>query len=195
MGESGLSSPRDWQRSHLLLSNRGAAVGRTEGQLEIGVTGEVHKQHRLHTHFLTPSLYTHYINIFYNKYCVLCADGSTNGVIMRFVGCTETAQNLHKLYRTPARCTTTPSPIPRIPLKVASKRATNPLVPRIESKKYLPAKTQGRRHSQLPAPPQSGKSICDSGRKQPGAMRKRARKGRRLRTGGFQRAQPLARLW
>ena len=142
-GESGLSSPRDWQRSHLLLSNRGAAVGRTEGQLEIGVTGEVHKQHRLHTHFLTPSLYTHYINIFYNKYCVLCADGSTNGVIMRFVGCTETAQNLHKLYRTPARCTTTPSPIPRIPLKVASKRATNPLVPRIESKKYLPAKTQG----------------------------------------------------
>ena len=88
-----------------------------------------------------------------------------------------------------------PSPIPRIALKVAPKRATNPLVPRIESKKYLPAKTQGRRHSQLPAPPQSGKSICDSGRKQPGAMRKRARKGRRLRTGGFQRAQPLARLW
>ena len=36
-----------------------------------------------------------------------------------------------------------PSPIPRIALKVASKRATNPLVPRIESKKYLPAKTQG----------------------------------------------------
>ena len=65
VGESGLSSPRDWQRSHLLLSNRGAAVGRTEGQLEIGVTGEVHKQHRLHTHFLTPSLYTHYINTVY----------------------------------------------------------------------------------------------------------------------------------
>ena len=36
-----------------------------------------------------------------------------------------------------------PSPIPRIPLKVAPKRATNPLVPRIESKKYLPAKTKG----------------------------------------------------
>ena len=44
-------------------------------------------------------------------------------------------------------------------------------------------------------PPQSGKSVFFCGRNQPGAMRKRARKGRKSRTGGFQRAKPLARLW
>ena len=47
--------------------------------------------------------------------------------IMRFVGCTEAAQNLHKLHRTPVLCTTPPSPIPPFSPKVASKRATNPL--------------------------------------------------------------------
>ena len=87
----------------------------------------MHKQHRLHTHFLTPLYYILSIYIFYNKYCVLCADRSTNGVIMRFVGCTEAAQNLHKLHRTPVLCTTPPSPIPPFSPKVASKRATNPL--------------------------------------------------------------------
>ena len=46
---------------------------------------------------------------------------------MRFVGCTEAAQNLHKLHRTPVLCTTPPSPIPPFSPKVASKRATNPL--------------------------------------------------------------------
>ena len=43
---------------------------------------------------------------------------------MRFVGCTEAAQNLHKLHRTPVLCTTPPSPIPPFSPKVASKRAT-----------------------------------------------------------------------
>ena len=43
--------------------------------------------------------------------------------------CTETAQNLHKLHRTPARRRNTPSPIPPFSPKVAPKRATN-LLPR-----------------------------------------------------------------
>ena len=69
---------------------------------------------------------------------------------MRFVGCTEAAQNLHKLHRTPVLCTTPPSPIPPFSPKVASKRATQPPAPRINSTKSFLRKTKEKNKTDSP---------------------------------------------
>ena len=106
---------------------------------------------------------------------------------MRFVGCTEAAQNLHKLHRTPVLCTTPPSPIPPFSPKVASKRATNPLPSHGLTAEYFSWSKPKETTRPIRPPSQSGKSVFFCGRNQPGASRsaaQRARKGRGLRTRG-----------
>ena len=176
---------------------------------------------RKHRTFLTLFLYTILKYLFIKILCFRCS-WPINGVIKPFVA----AQKLHKtgteLHRTPARRLNTPSPIPRIPPKVAPKRATN-LLPRhgLTAEYFSWSKPKETTRPICP-PAQSGKSVFFCGRNQPGAMRKRARKGRKGMVvasspiglafhpsnltasgsqsfagtrGGFQRAQPLARLW
>ena len=82
---------------------------------------------------------------------------------MRFVGCTEAAQNLHKLHRTPVLCTTPPSPIPPFSPKVASKRATNPLPSHGLTSQSVPSMEPKETTRPDCPPPQSGKSICVNG--------------------------------
>ena len=77
-----------------------------------------------------------------------------------------------------------PSPIPRIPPKVAPKRATNPLPSHGLTAEYFSWSKPKETTRPIRPPSQSGKSVFFCGRNQPGAMRKRARKGRGLRTRG-----------
>ena len=64
--------------------------------------------------------------------------------------------------------------------------APPPTEPRIDSRKCDPRCSLGRKIRPICPPTQRGKSVLFCDRKQPGAMRKRARKGRRLRTEGVQ---------
>ena len=141
------------------------------------------------------SLSIYYFKISFYKNTVLSLQLADKWRNQAICCCTEPAQNLHKLHRTPARRRNTPSPIPRIPPKVASKRATNLLLRHGLTAEYFSWSKPKETTRPICPPAQSGKSVFFCGRNQPGAMRKRARKGRKSRTGGFQRAQPLARLW
>ena len=80
-----------------------------------------------------------------------------------------------------------PSPIPRIPPKVAPKRATNPLPSHGLTAEYFSWSKPKETTRPIRPPSQSGKSVFFCGRNQPGASRsaaQRARKGRGLRTRG-----------
>ena len=80
-----------------------------------------------------------------------------------------------------------PSPIPRIPPKVAPKRATNPLPSHGLTAEYSSWSKPKETTRPIRPPSQSGKSVFFCGRNQPGASRsaaQRARKGRGLRTRG-----------
>ena len=70
------------------------------------------------------SLSIYYFKISFYKNTVLSLQMADKWRNQAICCCTEPAQNLHKLHRTPARRRNTPSPIPRIAPKVAPKRAT-----------------------------------------------------------------------
>ena len=87
----------------------------------------------------------------------------------------------------PVRFQNPPSPIPRIPPKVAPKRATNPLPSHGLTAEYFSWSKPKETTRPIRPPSQSGKSVFFCGRNQPGASRsaaQRARKGRGLRTRG-----------
>ena len=70
-----------------------------------------------------------------------------------------------------------PPPIPRIPPKVASKRATIPLPRHGLTAKNFPCRNEGRNKDRFAYLVQSGKSVFFCGTNQPGAMRSEREKG------------------
>ena len=72
-------------------------------------------------------------------------------MIKPFVGCTEAAQTAQTAQNPRSRCTATPSPIPRIAPKVASKCATiRPTKPRINSRIFLLVEAKGNGAANCP---------------------------------------------
>ena len=141
------------------------------------------RKQRKHRTFLTLFLYTILKYLFIKILCFRCS-WPINGVIKPFVA----AQNLHKTCTKPAQnCTelppaaSPPSPIPRIPPKVAPKRATNLLLRHGLTAEYFSWSKPKETTRPICPPAQSGKSVFFCGRNQPGASRsaaQRARKGR-----------------
>ena len=135
------------------------------------------RKQRKHRTFLTLFLYTILKYLFIKILCFRCS-WPINGVIKPFVA----AQKLHK---TCTNCTELP-PAAATPLHLyphlAPKLHPNvqPKPPRhgLTAQNLFSVKPKKKTRPILPQP-QSGKSVFFCGRKQPGAMRKRARKGRK----------------
>ena len=144
------------------------------------------------------SLSIYYFKISFYKNTVLSLQLADKWRNQAICCCTETAQNRHRtaqncteLHRTPARRRNTPSPIPRIPPKVASKRATNPLPSHGLTAEYFSWSKPKETTRPIRPPSQSGKSVFFCGRNQPGASRSGAQRARKGRKGMVVASSPI----